>query len=39
MEYVELFNLPSGANIIDIGESDSHFVDALLNKGYKNIHV
>ena len=39
MEYVELFNLPSDANIIDIGEGDSHFVNALLDKGYKNIYV
>lgn len=39
MEFVELFNLPLNANIIDIGGGDSHFVDALLDIGYKNIYV
>jgi SAM-dependent methyltransferase len=39
MEFVELFNLPVDANIIDIGGGDSHFVDALLDKGYQNIYV
>lgn len=39
MEFVELFNLPLNANIIDIGGGDSHFVDALLDTGYQNIYV
>lgn len=39
MKFVELFNLPLNANIIDIGGGDSHFVDALLDKGYNNIYV
>jgi SAM-dependent methyltransferase len=39
MGFVELFNLSLNANIIDIGGGDSHFVDALLDKGYKNIYV
>ena len=39
MQFVELFNLPLNANIIDIGGGDSHFVDALLEKGYRNIYV
>lgn len=39
VEFLELFNLPLDANIIDIGGGDSHFVDALLDKGYKNISV
>ena len=39
MEFVELFKLPPEANIIDIGGGDSHFVDALLDKGYRNIYV
>lgn len=39
MEFVELFNLPSNANIIDIGGGDSYFVDSLLDKGYQNIFV
>ena len=38
-EFLELFNLSLTANIIDIGGGDSHFVDALLDKGYKNIWV
>jgi SAM-dependent methyltransferase len=39
MEFVNLFNLPLNANIIDIGGGDSHFVDALLHKGFENIYV
>ena len=39
MEFVELYNLPLHANIIDIGGGDSHFVDVLLDKGYQNIYV
>lgn len=39
MEFIELFKLPLTANIIDIGGGDSHFVDALLEKGYQNIWV
>lgn len=39
MEFVELFNLPLDANIIDIGGGDSHFADALLDKGYQKIWV
>ena len=39
MEFLELFSLPITANIIDIGGGDSHLVDALLGKGYKNIWV
>ena len=39
MQFVELFNLPLGANIIDIGGGDSHFVDALIEKGYRNIYI
>lgn len=39
MEFVKLFNLPPDANIIDIGGGDSHFADALLDKGYQNIWV
>ena len=39
MEFLELFALPLDANIIDIGGGDSHFVDALLEKGYQNIYV
>ena len=37
IEFIELFGLPLDANIIDVGGGDSRFVDALLDKGYKNI--
>lgn len=30
---------PLHANIIDVGGGESHFVDALLDKGYFNIRV
>ena len=39
MEFLKLFELPLTANIIDIGGGDSHLVDALLEKGFKNIWV
>jgi SAM-dependent methyltransferase len=39
MKFIELFDVPLSANIIDVGSGDSHFVDALLEKGYKNIYV
>ena len=39
VEFLELFKLPLDSNIIDVGGGDSHFVDALLEKGYKNIFV
>ena len=39
MAFVELFKLPLHANIIDTGGGDSHFVDALIEKGYQNIWV
>lgn len=39
VEFLELFNLPLNANIIDVGGGDSHFVDALLEKGYTNVSV
>lgn len=39
MEFVNLFNVPLDANIIDIGGGDSNFADALLDKGFKNIYV
>ena len=39
IDFVELFDLPLDAQIIDIGGGDSHFVDALLDKGYRNICV
>ncbi|MCG3164544.1 MAG: hypothetical protein POELPBGB_00298 [Bacteroidia bacterium] len=39
VEFLELFNLPLTANIIDVGGGDSHFIDALLEKGYQNIYL
>lgn len=39
IEFLDLFNLPLEANIIDIGGGDSHLVDVLLSKGYINIYV
>jgi ubiquinone/menaquinone biosynthesis C-methylase UbiE len=39
IDFLALFNLPLDANIIDIGGGDSHLVDVLLEKGYKNIYV
>lgn len=39
IEFLELFNLPLTANIIDVGGGDSHFIDALLEKGYQNIYL
>lgn len=39
MAFLEAFPLPLTANIIDVGGGDSYFVDALLQKGYRNIWV
>lgn len=39
MDYLENLKLSKTANIIDIGGGDSNLVDALLDKGYKNIWV
>ncbi len=39
VEFLDLFNLPLDANIIDVGAGDSRFVDVLLEKGYRNIWV
>jgi len=39
MEFVNLFELPKNAKIIDIGGGDSNFVDSLLENGFTNITV
>jgi SAM-dependent methyltransferase len=39
VEFLDLFDLPPDANIIDIGGGDSHLVDVLLDKGYHNVWV
>ena len=37
VEFLEMFDLPLDANIIDVGGGDSHFIDALLARGYRNV--
>ncbi len=37
--FLELFDLPLSAHIIDVGAGDSHFIDVLLERGYRNIWV
>jgi len=32
-------NPPLDGNVIEVGGGDSHFIDVLLEKGYKNIYV
>lgn len=39
MDFVDLLDLSPDAAIIDIGGGNSHFVDALLDKGYRNVWV
>ncbi|MFN0036065.1 MAG: class I SAM-dependent methyltransferase [Saprospiraceae bacterium] len=39
MDFVELFDLPKHARIIDIGGGDGNLVDALLEQGFTNITV
>lgn len=39
MAFLDLFHLDLHANIIDIGGGDSHFIDALIEKGYQNIFL
>ena len=39
MDYLEALQLPKTANNIYVGGGDSNLVDALLEKGYKNIWV
>jgi len=39
LEFVERFNLPKTAKIIDIGGGDSFLVDHLLDMGYQDITV
>ena len=37
--FLDLFSLPKHANIIDVGGGDSHFIDALIEKGFENIYL
>lgn len=39
LDFINSFNLPKTANIIDIGGGDSKLVDCLLDQGYENITV
>ncbi|MDQ3111983.1 MAG: class I SAM-dependent methyltransferase [Bacteroidota bacterium] len=39
VEFLDLFDLPLDANIIDVGGGDSHFIDVLIEKGYQNIYL
>ncbi|MEI7526778.1 MAG: class I SAM-dependent methyltransferase [Mariniphaga sp.] len=39
LDFVNFFNIPKTAKIIDIGGGDSLFVDHLLDLGYQNITV
>ena len=39
LEFIEQFNLPTTAKIIDIGGGDCFLVDHLLKKGFKDITV
>lgn len=39
MEIISSLNLPTNAAIIDIGGGDSHLAEALLDKGFTNVHV
>lgn len=39
MQFISTFDAPRTAKIIDVGGGDSLLVDALLDKGYRNITV
>ncbi len=39
LDFIDSFNLPKSAKIIDVGGGDSRLVDFLLNEGFKNITV
>lgn len=39
LEFIEQFNIPTFAKIIDVGGGDGFFVDHLLNLGYHDITV
>jgi 2-polyprenyl-3-methyl-5-hydroxy-6-metoxy-1,4-benzoquinol methylase len=39
MKMIDSLHLPLNARIIDIGGGDSHFAEALIDKGYTNIYV
>jgi SAM-dependent methyltransferase len=39
VEFVDFFQLPLDAHIIDIGGGDSHFIDVLIERGYQHLYV
>jgi ubiquinone/menaquinone biosynthesis C-methylase UbiE len=39
MEFINLFNLPKTAKIIDIGGGDSFFIDCLIENGFRDITI
>ena len=39
VDFLDMYNLPLDANIIDVGGGDSYYVDALLDNGCKNIYA
>lgn len=39
IDFINSFNLPKTAKIIDVGGGDSKFVDYLLNAGFENVTV
>jgi SAM-dependent methyltransferase len=39
VKLLEECNPPLDGNVIDVGGGDSHFVDVLIDKGYRNIFV
>lgn len=39
LDFIEFFNLPKSAAIIDIGGGDSNLADHLLDLGYENVTV
>lgn len=39
VEFIALFEMPLDSNIIDVGGGDSYFIDALIEKGYRNLFL
>ncbi|MFA6151996.1 MAG: class I SAM-dependent methyltransferase [Chitinophagaceae bacterium] len=39
LDFIESFNLPKSASVIDIGGGDSKLVDFLIDKGFEDISV
>lgn len=39
LRFIENFNIPKDAKIIDIGGGDSYFIDSLIDKEFTNLHL